>query len=116
MENNEKSMILPIEGKWFRMILSGEKKEEYRIMKEYWEKRFHNYFGRHKTTNNGESKQEWNHDIKKIIFRNGYGNDKPQFTARCSLSEGHGKPEWGADPEEAYYVLTIHEIVETKNI
>lgn len=29
------------------MILSGIKTEEYREIKEYWEKRFDNYFGRH---------------------------------------------------------------------
>ena len=38
-------LVLPIMGKWFRMILTGEKKEEYRTRKPYWEKRFLKYFG-----------------------------------------------------------------------
>lgn len=38
-------LILPIKKKWFDMILSGEKKEEYREMKPYWETRLRNYFG-----------------------------------------------------------------------
>lgn len=38
-------LILPIKKKWFDMILSGEKKEEYRDIKEYYETRFQNLFG-----------------------------------------------------------------------
>ena len=38
-------LILPIKKKWFDMILSGEKKEEYREIKEYYETRFRNLFG-----------------------------------------------------------------------
>ena len=37
-------LTLPIKKKWFDMILSGEKKEEYREIKPYYEKRFSNYF------------------------------------------------------------------------
>lgn len=38
-------LTLPIRKKWFDMILSGEKKEEYREIKEYYETRFQNLFG-----------------------------------------------------------------------
>jgi len=31
-------LTLPIKKKWFDMIASGEKKEEYREIKEYYEK------------------------------------------------------------------------------
>ena len=37
-------LILPIKKEWFDMILSGEKKEEYREIKPYYERRFSNYF------------------------------------------------------------------------
>lgn len=33
-------MILPIKKKWFDMIRSGEKKEEYREIKPYYDSRF----------------------------------------------------------------------------
>lgn len=33
-------LTLPIKKKWFDMILSGEKKEEYREIKPYWDTRF----------------------------------------------------------------------------
>ena len=37
-------LTLPIKGKWFDMILSGEKREEYREIKPYWISRFENAF------------------------------------------------------------------------
>ena len=37
-------MILPIKKKWFDMIKSGEKKEEYREIKPYYATRFQNVF------------------------------------------------------------------------
>ena len=33
-------LTLPIKKKWFDMIKSGEKKEEYREIKQYWFTRF----------------------------------------------------------------------------
>ena len=33
-------LILPIKKKWFDMIVSGEKKEEYREIKPYYDSRF----------------------------------------------------------------------------
>lgn len=38
-------LILPIKKKWFDMILSGEKKEEYREIKPYYESRLPKNFG-----------------------------------------------------------------------
>jgi hypothetical protein len=33
---------LTMKGEWFKMIASGEKKEEYRIIKPYWNTRLEN--------------------------------------------------------------------------
>ena len=33
-------LILPTKGKWFNMILSGDKREEYREIKPYYTTRF----------------------------------------------------------------------------
>lgn len=38
-------LTLPIKKKWFDMIISGEKKEEYREIKPYYDTRFMNAFG-----------------------------------------------------------------------
>lgn len=37
-------LILPIKGKWFNMILSGGKQEEYREIKPYYMTRFKKIF------------------------------------------------------------------------
>ena len=108
-------LILPIKGKWFYMILSGIKTEEYREIKPYWEKRFGKYFGRFYDFSGEIPTIAWNKQKKDIIFRNGYGRNKPEFTAECSISEGYGKEEWGAESGTKYYVLTIHRVYNIKN-
>ena len=35
----KKILTLTIDRQWFEMVVSGEKKEEYRIIKGYWAKR-----------------------------------------------------------------------------
>ena len=94
-------IILPIKKKWFDMILSGEKKEEYREIKPYYDTRFGNVW---------KTSAHWN-EIHTIRFRNGYSKNSPSFLADVSLNVGIGKPEWGAEEGKQYYVLTIHEIV-----
>lgn len=93
-------LTLPIKRQWYDMILSGEKKEEYREIKPYYESRIGKLF-----VFPIPEYQE------KIVFRNGYAATSPSFTAICSMRVGEGKLEWGAEPGKTYYVLTIHEIV-----
>lgn len=89
-------IVLPIKKKWFDMIVSGQKKEEYRT----FTKRYGSMFFKAADVN-GEF---W------CILRNGYRLDSPSITVRVSLSIGHGKREWGAEPNEQYFILTILEI------
>ena len=94
-------LILPIKKKWFDMILSGEKKEEYREIKPYYTSRFKKLFmmcPNSGFTMPGCSRQE-------ILFRNGYRKDSPSFVAECSLDMGEGKKEWGAEKGKEYYIL-----------
>ena len=114
--HHRSDMVMTLKKKWFDMILSGVKTEEYREMKLYWEKRFINYFGRYYDFSQDTPTLVWNQQRKDIVFRNGYGNDKPQFTAECSISEGYGKEEWGAESGCKYYVLKIHRVYGEKNI
>ena len=118
-------LILPIKKKWFDMILSGEKKEEYREIKEYYEIRFQNLFGAitihplYPPDNfldrsefellQGEAVPEEirKDSVQEIIFRNGYSKDSKAIKARCRLRTGKGRPEWGAEPEKQYYILEI---------
>lgn len=109
-------LILTLNKKWFDMILSGVKDEEYREIKPYWEKRFSNYFGQHYDFSAKIPTIVWNNQKKVIVFRNGYGNDKPEFSTECTIAEGYGNEEWGAEKDIKYYVLTIHRVFGKKNI
>lgn len=97
------------------MIASGEKKEEYREIKEYYDSRFMNAFGvifigdemLHNVLPEIEQ-VEW---PVPVIFRNGYSAESRQIKTMCTLSIGTGKPEWGAEPGKKYYILHIEKVV-----
>lgn len=89
-------LTLPIMGKWFNMILSGEKKEEYREIKPYYTTRFKKIFDMHPYSNIPVGT-----DTREIRFRNGYGSSRPEFVAKCSLDIKTGREEWGAEPEKS---------------
>lgn len=93
-------LILPIKKKWFDMIKSGEKKEEYREIKPYWTTRFTN-----------EMKRSFDIPIW-ILFKNGYSKNSPTIKCECFLTTGQGKPKWGAEPNKEYYILNILEVYE----
>lgn len=95
-----KIVNMPICKKWFDMILSGEKKEEYREIKDYWLKRL---MGMSIVTH-----------VKLI---NGYGKNMPYLLIEVKkVTVGTGKEEWGAVPGEEYYVLELGEIIATGNL
>lgn len=109
-------LTMTLKEKWFQMILSGEKKEEYRDRKHYWTVRFEKYFGRHYERIDDIEIPVWNTEEKIIRFRNGYDKNSPEFLAKCTIKEGYGNPDWGASPGIYYYILTIHKIFAEKNI
>lgn len=94
-------LVLPIKKKWFDMILSGEKKEEYREIKKYYGTRFGKL-------GVGE------HQSHEILFRNGYSKDSPTIKCRCYIDIGYGLPEWGAVSGNVYFVLKILSVEELK--
>lgn len=99
-------MILPIKKKWFDMILSGEKKEEYREIKPYWTARFNAHITDCENCNAAKCTCG-----NFVVFRNGYSITSPSFVARYSLKIDKGKKEWGAEEGKNYYVLKIQEIM-----
>lgn len=102
-------LVLPIKKKWFDMIRSGQKKEEYREIKPYWASRF---FDSHIKSGMGlEYILNSNEEIYRyIILRNGYSKNSPQIRCYCHIHRGQGKEEWGAEPGKEYYILEILEV------
>lgn len=91
-------LTLPIKSKWFNMIKSKIKKEEYRNITPYYTTRFNNA----KNENNQFS----------CILRNGYSADSPSIEVFVEVNKGYGREEWGAEPSTLYYVLSILDIKE----
>ena len=100
-------LTLPIKKKWFDMIASGEKKEEYREITEYYLTRFENVGLIHLFMPTDE--------IHQIILRNGYSKNSPTMLVNVRLTIGEGKPEWGAEPNKTYYVLHIKKVEMVKD-
>lgn len=99
-------LTLPIKKKWFDMIKNGEKLEEYRAFTEYYQTRFRNVWG---------YPAHW-HEVHEIILKNGYAADAPKLLIKASLAIRTGREEWGAKPNEKYFVLKIHEVSEPAEV
>lgn len=102
-------LVLPIKKKWFDMIKAGEKLEEYREIKPYYDRRLLNYF---EHTDYGSFVVINPYNEKQIILRNGYNKESPSLLCLCTLDMGTGKPEWGAEENKKYYILRIKEAKE----
>lgn len=106
-------LILPIKKKWFDMIASGEKKQEYREIKPYYTSRFNNEFDK---MLNPIVPYNVERDLRKyslwvnVIFRNGYSKQSPTIKCHCKIRIGTGLQGWGAEPNKEYYVLDILEV------
>lgn len=111
MEKIEENKILhlTLKKKWFDMIRSGEKTEEYRAIKKYWIDRFKPW----QDNNNGD--YGFGFIPKQIVFTNGYGKDKPSLTIECEwLDVGEGKKEWGW--EEHCFILKLGKKISETNL
>jgi len=114
------TLKLTLKKKWFDMILSGEKKEEYREIKHYWMGRLTSaYFGqiggdimdRHKVVS---------HNIKSfdtIIFKNGYAANAPTIEIEClGIDVGEAAPRWSDNWEGDVFRIKLGKILRTENI
>lgn len=107
-------LILPIKKKWFDMILSGEKKDEYREIKPYYTSRLIKAMklpgGNAEEDTKERLIQMQPRKSIEVMFRNGYSAKSPEFIADCYVSVGTGMEEWGAKPGVKYYILKIDKI------
>ena len=125
---------LTLKKKWFDMILLGEKKEEYRKIKDYWARRFI-------VCDNEMGPQSWdemlndmnspykNHNnptelirffgcklkqFDTICFKNGYRKDVPAFDIEIKYFQiKTGIEEWGGEPDKYYFTFGLGGILDT---
>lgn len=101
---------LTLKKKWFDMILSGEKKEEYREIKPYWLTRFKYY------CNHTDMMHELNYEYTHILFKNGYSKNAPSLLIELNdVNFGKAKPEWSDNWQGEVLVIKLGNIIETRN-
>ncbi len=130
-----KILHLTLTKKWFDMILSGEKTEEYREIKDYWIRRL--LFIRYDFQDDPLVWQEMIDNLRRpqfypldvvfkdyeakfidfdaIEFRNGYSKTAPAMIVECKgITTGIGNPAWGA-PVEPVFIIKCGKVLETRN-
>ena len=103
------TLYLPLKKKWYNMIESGEKTEEYREIKQYWCKRLSikpccqfeegNLNDMSCPMDDGEECEKigslWKSKYSHVRFSYGYTHKTMTFEID-SICTGKGNPEWGA--------------------
>lgn len=120
--NGTKVLHLTLKKRWFDMIASGEKKEEYREIKPYWVSRLvdelweceegrdfsFEYAGFWWTMLTPQA-----YDVVK--FTNGYGKHRPSITLEITdITDGYryDKEDWGAEDGKPYFIIKLGKIIE----
>jgi len=125
-----KTLHLTLKKKWFDMIASGEKKEEYRELKPYWVERLLNLTGPVESLRERQvDKHNIAYDLRvhpvekvltsywaepkqfeKIVFKNGYNKTSPVMEVEFKgLEIREGKSEWGFGGR--CFVIKLGEVV-----
>ena len=102
---------LVLKGKWYDMIASGEKREEYRLPTLYWRKRLHNWDCKFTARTSPI-----------VEFRRGYAKDAPRLAFWCrgietasglmpyayvdASTEKVRRPEWG-EPVDPHFFIEL---------
>lgn len=98
-----KILDLSLTYHWYDMIASGEKKEEYREIKEFYIKRLYNSY--HSVT------ERYFKHYDAVRFHRGQGGKVSMLVECKGIRIGRGKPEWGA-PSENVFIISLGEIIQ----
>lgn len=130
MRNTSNTTTFILIKKWFDMVASGDKREEYRALTPFWARRLckaeemerfcseMEYFNKvkHGMTPNTMLQlvhrlvQTYKVDFRGFtdaVFVNGYGKKRPAVSRKITgISIGLGTPQWGA-PSEPVFIIKI---------
>lgn len=113
-----KLLDLILKSKWYDMIASGKKREEYREIKPFWTQRIARRCS--SCQEKGAVKQclvdcdglkydkRLFSNFDCVRFRRGYTSTSMTFVVREIVIDT-GNPEWGAEPGKQYYVIRLGE-------
>lgn len=111
-----KTLHLTLRRKWFDMILSGVKLEEYRELKEYWQDRFMHWdIAERNSFSTIKSYGDYRH-FDTITFRNGYSKNAPEMVVEClGITIGRAVPEWSDNWPGECFVIKLGKIISITN-
>ena len=117
-----KTLTLPLKKKWFDLIKSGIKNEEYREIGMFWSVRFLGVtiakkfnLVDYKFVEAQNIREDLNavltiDNYEKLFFTLGYpkaGDTERRLEFKNpKIRIGKGRPEWGAEPGKLYFVIT----------
>jgi hypothetical protein len=111
------TITLTLHKKWFDLILSDEKTEEYREIKPYWVRRL---IGNYQQYNDGSVFYRGDYmmpfGVSRIRFRNGYAKDAREMIVEwLGISVGAPNPNWcdHADIGRILFCLKLGRIIST---
>lgn len=96
-----KILELPLKKEWYNMIESGEKREEYREIKPYWQNRLALYDNRNQLI--GLNPRGYTH----VRFRYGY-TKRTMLYKIDEIIIGRGNPDWGAPTNKDVLIIKFH--------
>jgi hypothetical protein len=112
--SEQKIVHLPVhlilKKKWYDLIDSGEKTEEYRDISNYWMTRL-------LTSRKGVDAATWQWPVgfyagkfNIVVFQHGYAKNAPRMRFRTTgIRVDEGREEWGAIPGKKYFVIKLGE-------
>ena len=124
------NLHLVLKKKWFDLILSGIKKEEYREIKPYWVNRLYRitpanvYQFEDLEELSIELKKDYGYEVDAkfrpfthITFQHGYSKSARRMTVECQgIAIAEGNPDWGAEPGKKYFIIKLGNILTTENL
>lgn len=127
MKDNKRILDLSLTYHWYDMIASGEKKEEYRKMKEFYFKRLNMDWHLHFEQGCYKGCDDFAYDPKECVgckkflafpydairFHRGQGGKTTMLVEFKGVHIGYGKhPEWGAPPNEPVFIIELGKVIE----
>ena len=108
------TLHLNLHSKWFDMILSGIKKEEYREVKRFWICRL---LANIEYLTDLEGVQNVGARFKHydfVEFKNGYSKTSPMMIVECKgISVGKSRPEWSEGFADDCFVISLGNVVKS---
>lgn len=95
--HTQKVLKLTLKRKWFNLVASGVKREEYRKRGAWIMSRLQGK------------------DYGLVEFKNGYGASAPMILVEyAGWSEGTGREDWGAERGESYIVIHLGRVIDVE--